>query len=80
MYQAEKDMRKMQREATEAAEKPELELTGHDGNAFSILGRARRVAKRAGWSTEKIEEYTKKATSGSYDELLAVTMEYFDVH
>jgi hypothetical protein len=60
--------------------KPFLQLTGEDGNAFSIMGRARRAARRAGWSKEKITEYTGKCMSGDYDHLLQVTMEYFDVH
>lgn len=60
-------------------EKPELVLVGHDGNAFSILGRAIQAARKAGWSQEKIEEYRKEAMGGDYNHLLNVTMNYFDV-
>lgn len=60
-------------------EKPKLVLVGHDGNAFSILGRAFRVARQAGWKQEKIDEYKNKAMAGDYDHLLATTCEYFDV-
>ena len=59
--------------------RPRLQLVGQDGNAFMILGLALRAARRAGWSQEQIEEYKQKATSGNYDNLLGVTMEYFDV-
>ena len=59
--------------------KPRLKLTGEDGNAFAILGKAFREARRAGWSPEKIKEYKDKATKGDYDNLLAVTTQYFNV-
>ncbi len=60
-------------------EKPKLKLVGVDGNAFVIMGLAQRAARKAGWSAEQIEEYLAKAKSGDYDNLLAVTMEYFEV-
>jgi len=59
--------------------KPPLKLVGEDGNAFAILGRAFRAAREAGWCRFRFEQYKAKATSGDYDNLLAVTMEYFDV-
>ena len=31
-------------------EKPTLDLSGQDGNAFAILGRALKASRRAGWS------------------------------
>jgi len=60
-------------------DKPELELVGQDGNVFSILGNATRVARKAGWSKEKIEEFQKKAMSGDYNNALQTCMDYFDV-
>ena len=60
--------------------KPKLKLIGKDGNAFAILGEAKRVAKQAGWSAGKIKEYQEKAMSGDYNNLLNVTMDYFDVY
>ena len=62
-----------------ATSKPSLTLGGQDGNAFMVLGLAIRAAKKAGWSQAQIDEYKQKATSGDYDNLLAVTMDYFDV-
>jgi hypothetical protein len=62
-----------------AAGKPPLQLTGEDGNAFYILGKARRAAKAAGWTPEQVKAYSDAATAGNYDTLLAVTQEWFDV-
>jgi hypothetical protein len=56
-----------------------LKLVGYDGNAFVILARAQSAAKKAGWTDAEIKEYMDKAQSGDYDNLLQVTMEYFDV-
>lgn len=56
-----------------------LELSDTDGNAFAVIGAACRAARRAGWSKEQIEEYRQAAMAGSYDDLLRVTMEWFDV-
>lgn len=60
-------------------ERPPLKLIGEDGNAFVVLGQAVRAAKAAGWSQEEIDEYKQRAMGGNYDNLLAVTQEYFDV-
>ena len=43
--------------------KPPLQLTDTDGNAFAVLGHARRT----------------EATAGDYDHLLATCMNFFDV-
>lgn len=59
--------------------KPKLKLIGEDGNAFSIVGRAIAVAKKAGWSKTQIEEYSKSAMEGDYDNLIVVTLKHFDV-
>lgn len=60
-------------------DKPKLKLTDEDGNAIVILARARKTARRAGWTSEKIEEFTNKAKSRDYDHLLQTVMIYFDV-
>ena len=59
--------------------KPKLELVGADGNAFNVLGLARRAAKKAEWSQEKIDAFFKEAMAGDYDHLLQTCMRYFDV-
>ena len=59
--------------------KPKLELSGQDGNAFSILGRARRVARKAGWTDEEFSKFREEAMAGSYDHLLQTCDKYFEV-
>lgn len=60
--------------------KPKLNLVGEDGNAFAILGRAQRVARKAGWSKERINEFMKEAMSGNYDNLLQTCMKWFETN
>ena len=55
--------------------KVQMRLVGEDGNAFAILGRFRRAARKAGWPAEEIEALMEEATSGDYDHLLATIME-----
>ena len=57
----------------------EVELIGHDGNAFAIMGKVTKAMKRANIDKSVIEEYRKEAMSGDYDNLLRVTMEYVEV-
>lgn len=54
-----------------------VQLVGLDGNAFSILGRVQKAAKRAGLDKAEIEEYMDEATKGDYNHLLSTTMAYF---
>lgn len=58
---------------------PTVRLVGQDGNAFAVLGACRRAAKEAGWTDERIEEFTTEATSGDYDHLLGTAMKHFNV-
>jgi hypothetical protein len=69
-----------QRRRSDAPRKPYLKLVGQDGNAFNVLGLALRAARAAGWTKEQQELYADLAMSGDYDNLLAVTQEFFDVH
>jgi hypothetical protein len=59
--------------------KPALQLSGTDGNAFFILGRAMQTLRRAGYSKEDIDKFEEEATSGDYDNVLATCMKWFDV-
>ena len=59
--------------------KPEVQLVGEDGNAFSILARCKAAADDAGWAAEQFDEFSSKATSSSYDYLLCTVIEYFSV-
>lgn len=60
-------------------EKPTVTLIGEDGNAFSILGKVKKALKRAGYDKEYIDQYTYEATSGDYDHLLRITMNYVHI-
>jgi hypothetical protein len=60
----------------EPIKKPKLILVGEDGNAFAILGRASRIAKKNGMDWDSI---SKEAMSGDYDHLLQTMIKYFDV-
>jgi hypothetical protein len=53
-------------------------LSGEDGNAFSILGRVKRIMARNEISG-LYDEYRSEATAGDYDHLLATTMRWFSV-
>jgi hypothetical protein len=57
----------------------EVELVGHDGNAFAIMGRVQRALKEAGASQEELKQYYAESTSGDYDNLLRVAMDWVEV-
>lgn len=56
-----------------------VKLVGEDGNAFAILGRVQKEMRRNKVPKEVIDAYLAEATSGDYDHLLRVTMDYVDV-
>ena len=64
----------------EKNDKPRVKLVGEDGNAFAILARCRRAARKAGWTQEKIKEFMDAATSSNYEFLLRTCTEHFDVY
>ena len=55
-----------------------VQLTGHDGNAFAILGRCRKAAREAGLRDSEINAFVTEATSDDYDHLLQTAMRWFD--
>jgi hypothetical protein len=59
--------------------KPTVKLVGEDGNAFSVMGLVKKALKHAGADKEYIDKYLYAATSGDYDHLLVVSMEYVNV-
>jgi hypothetical protein len=56
-----------------------VELVGGSGNAFAILGAVRQAMRRAGLPEPEREAFTKEATAGDYDNLLATAMRWVDV-
>ena len=55
-----------------------LKMVGEDGNAFSILGRARATLRRNG-KANLIDQLTREATQGTYQDLIACMCRWFDV-
>ena len=53
-------------------------LSGHDGNAFTVLGRCRQAARQAGLSEDESAAFMAEATSGDYDHLLRTAWRCFD--
>ena len=54
-----------------------LKLIGEDGNAMMIVGRGRNALKRAGMG-HLADKYSNEALAGDYNNVLMVTMEWFD--
>lgn len=53
------------------------QLTGQDGNAFSIMGRVVKALKVAN-KPDLVKPYQEKAMSGDYNNLLAASMAVLD--
>jgi len=58
--------------------KPIINLIGDDKNAISILTKARMALINTGLY-EEAESYVKEASTGDYNHLLKVTLEYCEV-
>ena len=56
-----------------------VKLVGADGNAFAILGRVRRALRDADYSVNQLDAFTAEATTGDYNNLLAVVQRWVDV-
>ena len=54
------------------------DLKGEDGNAFVILGVVGKIIKKT-LGEEEAKEFRRRATSGDYENLLAVTREYVEI-
>ena len=55
-----------------------IQLTGEDGNAFSILGRCTRAMRHAHLTQDQIDNFLKEATSSDYNHLIFTVTNYFD--
>ena len=51
-----------------------IDLTGPDGNAFALMGYARRYAKQLGLDFDQIQE---EMMSGDYEDLVNTFDQYF---
>lgn len=52
-------------------------LVGVDGNAFSVMGYTAQALRREGLG-DLVDEMLSRATSGDYNNLLAVCLEYIE--
>ncbi len=57
----------------------EVEISGIDGNAFSIMGTVQKALRRAGVSKEEQDQYFEEATSGDYDNVISTTMKWVSI-
>jgi hypothetical protein len=55
-----------------------VQLTGNDGNAYTILGTLQKALRKAGHGDE-VAAFLTEATSGDYDHLLATCMRWVTV-
>jgi hypothetical protein len=62
-----------------AESKPVCKLTGKDGNVFAVIGRVSSTLKRAGQNNKAKEFENRAIAAGSYEEVLAMVLEYVDV-
>lgn len=58
--------------------RPKLQLLGHDGNIFSILGDASKLLKNAGMTAQANEMTERVSKSGNYYKALAIISEYVE--
>jgi hypothetical protein len=58
--------------------KPELQLSGEDGNVFFIMGRASKSARRDRWTKAQRNAVIELMTAGDYDHALRVCLKYFE--
>jgi hypothetical protein len=59
--------------------KPQVKLTGQNGNVFNLMALCRSALRNAGQTKEANEMCDKIYQSGSYDEALIIMQEYCEV-
>lgn len=60
------------------AVKAKCQLTGKDGNAFAVMGRARLAMKHANYPKELIDQYLEECKRVDYDGMLVLTLQYVE--
>ncbi len=56
-----------------------VRLTGHDGNAFSVIAAVSKALRKHGVPEDEVQEFKDEAMSGNYDHLLRTAMAWVDV-
>ena len=62
----------------QAPRKPKMDLVGHDGNIFSIMGRASFLLQMAGMNAENKEMVDRVTSCGDYNKALNIISEYVE--
>lgn len=57
-----------------------VQLSGMDGNAISMMMRVKREMERAHVSRDDIEEFLKEARSGDYDNVIRTCCAWVNCH
>lgn len=57
----------------------DVQLSGKDGNAFSVLGNVQRALRKGQVPSEDIEQFISEAMSGDYNHLLATAMRWVNI-
>ena len=57
----------------------EVQLSGQDGNAYSIMGAVSKAMRRAGIDQAERDAYFAESTSGDYDNVIATAMRWVSV-
>ena len=61
-----------------APQKPSMQLLGHDGNIFAIMGTASGLLRRAGMKDEAAEMIDRVTSCGDYNKALNIISEYVE--
>tara|TARA_Y100000310_G_C20563230_1_gene754128 strand:+ start:389 stop:586 length:198 start_codon:yes stop_codon:yes gene_type:complete len=57
-----------------------IDLSGPDGNAFALMGYAKKLGRQLGFNRGEIQEIIDLMKNGDYQNLLEVFKEYFGEH
>jgi hypothetical protein len=56
-----------------------VQLSGQDGNAFTVLARVAKALRRGGVPNVEVDVFNTEATAGDYDQLLQTCMRWVNV-
>ena len=55
----------------------EIDLTGPEGNAYFLMGTARKLGRQLCWDEDEIQTLLKQMTRGDYENLVNTFDKYF---
>ncbi len=58
--------------------KPKFSFAGRGGNAFYLIGGARKALEREGYTEKEVLQFTREAESGDYDNVIQTIMRWCD--